>query len=514
LFVLTGANANLVGAIVPGSGDPNNGLALGTDPNTPRGYRTTKPFDIEPRLGLAWNMFGKGKTVLRMQGGMYHSPRVGGGTTGGNLVNNQPANRTFSIDYGSIDQLASLLGTAINTPSAPNAVEVNSKTPTIYNFSLGVQQDMGFKTVLEVSYVGSLARHLGQRVNINEVPDGAKLGTNNISPVTGSRLGDNFLRPYRGYGDINMVTWGGTANYNSLQVQASRRYTSGFQYGVAYTFSKAFDYANDDSSDISFPRPYKAFNYALSDFDQTHILTVNYIYDVPGLSRRFDNALVKAVFDHWQISGTSSYASGKRKNVSVTYSSTAATISLGQPCPVGSSLTSSTATTQVCTPITDFTGGGVNARPFIVCDPMKGNFGVDSTGTPRAFNTSCFAKPFATGQIGNMPRNATRLPSIFNSDLAFFKNIPLGEKRREIQLRWEIYNIFNHTNFRDVDAGLAYGLVVNNPAAASAPAGSTVPACSLTNVCTTSFQQTNTRFGAMTSARAPRIMQASIRINF
>ena len=514
LFVLAGANANLVGAIVPGSGDPNNGLALGIDPNTPRGYRTTKPFDIEPRLGLAWDIFGKGKTVLRMQGGMYHSPRVGGGTTGGNLVNNQPANRTFSIDYGSIDQLASLLGTAINTPSAPNAVEVNSKTPTIYNFSLGVQQDIGFKTVLEVSYVGSLARHLGQRVNINEIPDGAKLGTNNISPVTGSRLGDNFLRPYRGYGDINMVTWGGTSNYNSLQVQASRRYTSGFQYGVAYTFSKAFDYANDDSSDISFPRPYKAFNYAVSDFDQTHILTVNYIYDVPGLSRRFDNALIKALFDHWQISGTSSYASGKPKNVTFSYSSTAATISLGQPCPVGSNLTSSTATTQVCTPITDFTGGGVNARPFVVCDPMKGDFGFDSTGTPRAFNPSCFAKPFATGQIGNMPRNATRLPSIFNSDLAFFKNIPLGEKRREIQLRWEIYNIFNHTNFRDIDAGLAYGLVVNNPAAATTPAGSTVPVCSLTNVCTTSFQQTNTRFGAMTSARAPRIMQASIRINF
>jgi hypothetical protein len=363
--------------------------------------------------------------------------------------------------------------------------------------------------VLEVSYVGSFARHLGQRININDIPDGAKLGTNNISPVTGSRLPDEFLRPYRGYGDITMVTWAGTSNYNSLQVQANRRYTRGFQAGLAYTYSKSFDYANDDSSDVFFGRPFKAFNYAPSDFDQTHILTVNYIYDVPAISRHLgNNGFAKAILDDWQISGTTSYASGKPKNLTVTYSSTAATISLGQPCPVGSSVTATTATTQVCTPITDFTGGGINARPFMVCDPMQGDFGLDSTGTPRAFNVDCFAKPFATGQIGNMPRNAVRLPSIFNNDLAFFKNIKFGEKR-SIQLRWEIYNIFNHTNFRDVDAGMTYGLVVNNPSTATPKA-----ACSLSNVCTTTFQQTNARFGAMIAARTPRVMQASIRFSF
>jgi len=506
LFVLTGPNAGLVGAIVPNTGNPNNGLAIGTDPKTPPGYRITRSIDVEPRLGLAWDVFGDSKTILRFQGGVYHSPRVGGGTTGGNLVNNQPANRSFSIDYGNIDQLAGLTGTAITRPSALNAVEVDSHTPTVYNFSIGVQREIGFKTVLEVSYVGSLARHLGQRININDIPDGAKLGTNNISPVTGSRLGDEFLRPYKGYGDINLVTWGGTSNYNSLQVQANRRYTRGFQAGLAYTYSKSFDYANDDSSDISFGRPFKAFNYAASDFDQTHIFTINYIYDIPSASHHMnDNKFVGAILDNWQISGTTSYASGKPKNLTASYSSTAATISLGQPCPVGSSISSSTATTQVCTPITDFTGGGINARPFVVCDPMQGDFGSDPTGTPRSFNVGCFAKPFATGQIGNMPRNAVRMPSIFNNDLAFFKNIKLGEKHA-LQLRWEIYNIFNHTNFRDIDAAMTYGLVVANPGGTAA--------CSLSNVCTASFQQTNTRFGAAIAARTPRVMQASIRFNF
>ena len=507
-FALVGSNANLIGAIVPNSGDPNNGLALGSDPNTPTGYRVTKAIDVEPRLGFAWDLTGDGNTVLRAHAGIYHAPRVGGGTTGGNLVNNQPANRTFTIDFGNINDLQNLIGTAITTPSNLNAVEVDSHTPSIYNFSLGIQREIGFKTVLEVSYVGSFARHLGQRININEIPDGAKLGTNNISPVTGSRLPDAFLRPYRGYGDIQMVTWGGTSNYNSLQVQANRRYTRGFQAGLAYTYSKSFDYANDDASDISFGRPYKAFNYAPSDFDQTHILTVNYIYDVPALSRKFgNNGFVSAILDNWQISGTTSYASGKPKAIALsntTFSSTAATISKGQPCPVGSIPGAQVGETQVCTPITDFTGGGINARPFMVCDPMAGNFGVDSTGTPRAFNVECFAKPFATGQIGNMPRNPIRMPSIFNNDLAFFKNIKFSEKHA-LQLRWEIYNIFNHANFRDVDTTPTWGLVVNNPSTTSPKA-----ACSLANVCTASFQQTNARFGAVIAARTPRVMQASI----
>lgn len=458
LIPLTGANAGLVGAIVPNSGDPNNGLALGIDPNTPRGYRTTRSIDVEPRLGLAWDVFGSGRSVVRFQAGMYHAPRVGGGTTGGNLVNNQPANRTFSIDFGNINNIESLVGTAITRPSSLNAVEVDSHTPTFYNFTVGIQQDIGFQTVMEVSYVGSFARHLGQRININGVPDGARLGTNNIDPVTGQRIGNDFLRPFRGYADINVVTWGGTANYNSLQAQITRRYTQGFQYGVAYTYSKSFDYANDDSSDVNFGRPFKEFNYAPSDFDQTHILTVNYIYDVPNLSRKLNNGFVKAIFDNWQLSGTTSYASGKPKNVTVTYNGG----------------------------ITDITGGQINARPNTICDPMRNISGADPTGTPFVVNVNCFARPTQLGDIGNTPRNSLRMPSTFNNDVAFFKNIPMGESR-ELQLRWEIYNVFNHTNFRDIDAGLVF-----NAAGA----------------------QTNTRFGAPIAARTPRIMQAAIRFSF
>lgn len=522
--------ANLVRSFVPGTGDLLNGIVLNGDPTAPKGFRHTAPIDWEPRLGIAWDVLGKGETVLRAMGGIYHAPRIGGGTGGAgasSLGANPPQQRTFTVNFGNIDQIPNLLPGALNFPTALRALEVDSKTPTVYNFQLGVQQEIGFKTILEVSYVGSLARHLGEQRNINAVPDGARFvdcrviasalcRPQNRDPLTAANPKNNdFLRPFRGYGDIQRNTWGGTSNYNSLQVQANRRYASGFQYGVAYTYSKSFDYANDDTSDVNNSRPYKEFNYAPSDFDQTHILTVNYIYDIPGLSRKSNNRFVKAIFDNWQISGTTSYVSGKPKNLAtfgasgITYTAGTATITAGQTCPPGSFQTSAT----VCTMITDFTGGQVNARPNIICDPMSGVSGRDSSGTPYVINVGCFAPPTALGQTGNLPRNSVRMPSIFNNDLALFKNIKVGE-RREIQLRWEVYNIFNHSNFRDIDAAMQFGIAqVNpNPSQACTAPGNTCTAVIRQNR-DTSFGQA-TSFGTPTSARTPRVMQGSVRINF
>jgi Carboxypeptidase regulatory-like domain/TonB-dependent Receptor Plug Domain len=502
-------NKNLVRAIIPGSGDPLNGLALPTDPTTPRAYRRTPPIYYEPRIGFAWDIWGKGKTVLRGMGGIYHMPRVGGGTGGASsLGNNPPQQRTFQILNGNIDNLTNLTSTAALFPVTISALEVDSNIPTTYNTSLGIQQDIGFKTILEVSYVGAFARHLGERRNINAIPDNARFvdctltakynvpcHPENRDPFSTNGVKNNdFLRPYRGYGDINLVMYSGTSNYNGLQVQANRRYTRGFQVGLAYTYSKSFDYANDDSSDVSYPRPYKAFNYGPSDFDQTHILTINYIYDVPALSHRWNNGLVRTIFDNWQISGTTSYATGRPKNLFVSYTSGTVAITAGQICPAGSIQTSST----VCTMITDFTGGTVNARPNIICDPTKGATGSDLTGSAYVINVNCFTNPTGLGQLGNMPRNSVRIPSIFNTDLAFFKNFRFGE-RRELQLRWETYNLFNRANFDDIDGSLTFGLVsVTN---ADGSKGAVI-------------KQTRTTFGTTTTARTPRVMQVSLRFNF
>ncbi len=478
-------NLNFVGTIVPNTGDLANGLALMTNPRTPAGFKRAKPVDFEPRVGISWDMFGHGKSVLHAMGGVYHAPRAGGGTTGGNLVNNPPQLRNFSISNlpgDNIDNLVNLAAQAVISVPSLNAVEVETQTPTSYNFSLGMQQDIGFKTVMEVAYVGSQSRHLGERRNINGVPDGAKwvdcrfitpCQAQNIDPFNvgtatnlASPRADNFLRPYRGYADINVVQYVGNSNYNALQVQVNRRYTKRFQYGAAYTWSKTMDSANDDSSDVFNSRPYRRFNYGVSDFDQTHIFTANYIYELPSLARRWDHRFVDVVFGGWQISGTTSLVSGKPKTglgtSNVTYSGT-----------------------QTATNITDFTGGEVQARPKLVCDP-NGRPGTFVNGLPVLFNTTCFGKPGVRGDIGDVPRNFVRLPGLINTDLAVFKNFHAGE-RANVQFRWEAYNLFNHTNFRDVNSNMTFDAT---------------------------GAQTTANFGTVSSVRPNRVMQGSLRFSF
>jgi hypothetical protein len=470
-------NTNLVGTFVPGVGDKLNGLVLAADPSIPHGFKDPAPIQWEPRFGFAWLPFENGKTVLRSQVGVFHLSRVGGGTNGGPPTGNPPFQRSVTIDFGSIDNLANLIGTSLERPTGLSALERRIHTATIYNFTLGFQRELGFKTILEVSYVGSLARHLGERRNINAVPDGAKfveLHPENRNPFTAPSatgtfaLGDDFLRPYQGYGDINIVTQSGTSNYNGLQVQVSRRYTKSFLFGVAYTYAKTLDYANDDSSDVSFPRPYKEFNYGPADHDQNHIFTANYIWDVPGLGRVWNNGAVKAIFDGWQLSGTTSLVSGRPKT-------------FGNNTGFNWSYSGG---------VTDYTGGEVNARPFVVCDPNR-QVANAPDGTPVFYDASCFLRSTARGQIGNLSRNMLRLPGVINSDLALFKNFRLGE-RRNLRFTWETYNLFNHTNFRDIDGGMTFTL----------------------NTTTGQVTQTNARFGQPISARSPRVMQGSLRLNF
>jgi hypothetical protein len=463
---------NLVGTFVPGTGDQLNGIIQGNDPTVPSGFRKEQPINWEPRIGFAWDLTGAGKTVLRGMGGVYHAYRPGGGTTGGNLVSNPPFQSTSTISGNANTTVNSLTGLQANPigPSAVNAVETHSQTPTIYNFSLGIQQDLGFKTVMEISYVGSQMRHLGEKRNLNGVPDTSRFFDCSVVPASMCHsqnrdpfkaygaISDNFLKPYRGFADINQIEYVGTATYNGLQMQINRRYTEKFQFGIAYTYSRTMDNSkDDDTGDVFYGRPYRAFNHAPADFDQTHIFTANYIWNLPS-----PGGFWKHILGNWLASGTTSLVSGKPKTISVTYNGTLS------------------ATNQ-----TDLTGGEVNARPNMICDPNVGATGTTGNGVPYVINTSCFTRP-GIGDIGNMHRNNVRLPGIIVTDLAVFKNFHTTEKT-SLQFRWETYNLFNHTNFKDIDGNVKFNA---------------------------DGTQTNNTFGAPTSVRPPRVMQGSLRFTF
>lgn len=458
-----------VGTFVPGTGDPTNGMVLYNDPDYPRGFRDNQGIHPEPRVGLAYDLFGDGRTALHANAGVYHNAHI----TARSMdisANNPPAVNSPSIIYGTMD---TLLNQAFsNRPSNITGLQRSATTPTSYNWSVGVQRDIGWGTVVDLTYVGNVTRNMEQEININVVPDGARfldMNPQNSDPRNpDSPLPSEFLRPFQGYQDITMREHFGTSNYNGLQVQLNRRYIRGLQFSVAYTFSKALGIADEDERIISRARPLHEWHYAPLQHSQTHNLVVNYTWDLPPASRVWDNGLVRLLFDNWQLSGENAFVSGDWNDLILD-----------------------------TTDNFDFTGGdggtGGNVgdglrvvRPNIQGDLTSGSRDPSPDAPGSWLNWDAVARPAGRGDYGNAARYVFRRPAINNWNLSFFKNFPLGGTR-QLQLRWEMYNVLNHTQFDDIDATAEFN-----------EAG----------------EQVNANFGKATDARNARIMQGAIRFSF
>jgi hypothetical protein len=380
---------------------------------------------------------------------------------------NPPLQFNPQIFYGSMDTL--LQSTGYNFPSDVQGFEKATHTPTLYSFSLGVQRDVGWGTVVDVAYVGSQGRNLLQTRNLNIVPFGARFLAQNQDPTrANTALADNFFRPYPGYANVWFFENSGRSDYSALQVQANRRFAGGLQFGVAYTFSRARDFTSNNETgtganmQIATYQDPSTWNYGRSSFDQPHVAVINYTWDLPKASARWNNGLTRALLDNWQLSGLTTFASGTPVNVTFTTVDNA-----------------------------DITGGGDTIRatgatgnvPLVVADPTLASGDRSLTAW---FNATAFARP-ARGNPGDSPKDVVRGPGVNNSDVTLFKTIPVGSERRRLQLRWEIYNVFNHTQFASVDAQARFDAAGN---------------------------QVNTRFGQVISTRAPRVMQIAIRFVF
>ena len=295
-------SAALISAFVPGTGNIANGIVKQTDANVPRGFIKPKVLLVMPRVGFAYDLFGDGKTAIRGGAGVFYQTEDDGFFVGQAVVTNPPYILTANAFNANISQLGIGLGSIF--PANVIGLDRSSTRPSTYNFSMGVQRDIGHKTILDVKYVGSLSRHLGARRNINTIPFGTRFQARNIDPtasVANTPFVDNLLRPYPGYGNITMAEKNLSSNYNSLQATLNRRFTRGFEFGMAYTYSKALDYGSDERT-ASTPQ-YLSYRrvYGKSTFDQTHILAVNWQYDLPSWKM---NTAMTAATAGWQLSGT------------------------------------------------------------------------------------------------------------------------------------------------------------------------------------------------------------------
>jgi hypothetical protein len=444
-----------IGTFAPGTGTPFQGMNV-----VKEDVLNSPGIELGPRVGFAYDIFGDGKMAVRGGVGIFYDRFNDDQVLA--LVELPPNTITATANFTTIKDL---LATPLSlSPAGVVGIQRDYDSPAVYNFSLGIQRDIGFNTILDVAYTGSLAHHLLQRRSLNAVEYGKRFRAASIDPTIAggaTPLPDNFLRPYKGYGDINYIEFNSNSNYHALQVQANRRFSASLSFGLSYTWSKAMDLVDANGGNINpFINP-RVRNYGKAGFDRTHNLTINYVYKAPSLSRYWDNGFTRGVLDGWELSGITSFLSG-------------APLGIGYATVQGTDLVGGS-------------GGGVDSRVVLIGDP---NLPKSDRTFSRHFNTSVVRPPTkAEFGIGNAPKDPIRGPGINNWDISIFKTFKLTrEGLVRLQYRLEMYNAFNHTQFSTVDTTARFDL--------------------------TTGAQVNTLFGSYTGAREARRIVMGLKLNF
>ncbi|MDQ2898788.1 MAG: TonB-dependent receptor [Acidobacteriota bacterium] len=467
-----------IGKIVPGVGNPLDGIfQAGKGIN--KYLMTNRGFHYGPRFGFAYDPTGASKMVIRGGGGVFYDRYQG------NEIFDELTNPPSTFQPTLVNGLISGIDPKNITlaPSSLLTLDPNGNNPTVYNYSLGIQYKLPFDFVLDTSYVGSLSRHLLQKLNLNAIPYKATFLPQNQDPtkvasspnaVPGSNAYDaNFLRPYPGYGDISVHGEGDSSNYNSLQVSAERRFTSGLFFALAYTWSKALGTTSGDGDFVRIDGLTRFANYGPLSFDRRQLFALNYVYDVPSVTRHFggaDNFATRAIFNGWQISGITTAQTGGWRGVGFSIPG------IGNQQLTGS-----------------YTEG---ARIHLIGDPLVG-----TTSSPyNRISPAAFAPP-PVGSIGiDSPNRYIQDPGFVNFDISLQKQFSIKE-RVTVQLRADAFNAFNHTQFNGLNSTINYKSLTDS---------------SITNLVFKSDGSVNNinGFGSVGGARDPRIMQLVVRLVF
>jgi hypothetical protein len=400
--------------------------------------------DFAPRFGIAWDPFGEGTTSIRMGYGLYYD-QVLNGTYEQNIGVNPPYQLTCTFSLTSLNQPVPA-GQTCPAGVAPagvinvRALQPKWKDPYMQHWSFDIQRTFGSKTMIDIGYYGSKGTHLIGGYELNELAPGQAINSlcavgASTTPTTPCQVaGTGFtssaaeiildqIRPFRGYRSITMITPQFNSNYHSLQGLFQQRFSGASQVNVAYTFARNLtDNQNDRSNAPQNSANIKA-DYGRATLDRRHVFTANYIYDIPLFAKRHD--FVGHAFGGWEISGI-------------------VTVQTGLPFSPSTSNWDPAGLGIIAPPLTV-------ARPNSYCDPNR--------GAPHQFlqwyNTGCYqSNPATNAGIVNVPGNGARGeingPPTKRVDFSLFKNFAFGEGSKRLQLRGEVFNIFNHTNFRGI----------------------------------------------------------------